>query len=185
MQRASETAVWAPQTVKRKRNRTWKIIFKRSWAVRCARRSLCCSETDWRNWLELVVGACTYLDSSHYRNHRLHSNQITQEVDMGLASLPALSFYIHAAHREVKTLVPCKFHFGKGTHWQFRRRRNTFVSARISCVKLSVKTKTPILFFGMAHGRRLNAQNSNDILTNLTLYERSLCNLTVNQTMVY
>ena len=57
-------------------------------------------------------------------NYRLHSNQhhrlgstITKTVDTGLASLPALSFfYIHAAHREVKTLVPCKSHSGRGTH---------------------------------------------------------------------
>ena len=45
------------------------------------------------------MGTCTYLDSGHYRSHRLHSNQhhrlgstITKTVDTGLASLPALSF---------------------------------------------------------------------------------------------
>lgn len=42
---------------------------------------------------------------------------------------------------------------------------------KISCVKLSAKTKTLILSFGMAHAHRLNVQNSSDLLTNSTLYD--------------
>ena len=48
---------------------------------------------------------------------------------------------------------------------------DTSASEKLSCVRLSAKTKTLILFFGMAHAHRLNVQNSSDLLTNSTLYD--------------
>ena len=53
----------------------------------------------------------------------------------------------------------------------FRKHHNTSASEKLSCVRLSAKTKTLILFFGMAHAHRLNVQNSSDLLTNSTLYD--------------